>query len=76
MSNDSTTHESTPIGWTKSSRSISTGACVEVAAVGDLIAVRDSKNPTVAPLFYTLAEFDAFLFGVKRGEFDHLLGRA
>lgn len=76
MSNDPTAHELTPVDWMKSSRSISTGACVEVAAVGNLIAVRDSKNPAAAPLYYTLTEFDAFLFGVKQGEFDHLLRRA
>jgi Domain of unknown function (DUF397) len=59
--------------WTKSSRSIAANACVELARAGEFIALRDSKNPDIAPFHYTFAEFDAFLYGAKRGEFDHLL---
>ena len=59
--------------WIKASRSVATNACVELAQAGDLIALRDSKNPDVAPFFYSHAEIDAFLHGVKQGEFDHLL---
>ena len=62
--------------WIKSSRSVAANACVEVAKAGSLIALRDSKTPHVAPFYYTRAEFDAFLYGAKRGEFDHLLGDA
>jgi hypothetical protein len=51
-------------------------ACVELTRAGEFIALRDSKNPGIAPLYYTCAEFDAFLDGAKRGEFDHLLGNA
>jgi hypothetical protein len=58
--------------WIKSSRSYGAGACVEVAAAGDGVAVRDSKNSHAAPLIYTRDEWSAFLFAVKRGEFDHL----
>jgi hypothetical protein len=64
---------STPYNWIKSSRSMAANACVELARAGELVAVRDSKNPGVAPFHYTRAEFDAFLHGAKRGEFDHLL---
>jgi hypothetical protein len=32
--------------WRKSSRSATSGDCVEIAWTGDLTAVRDSKNPT------------------------------
>jgi hypothetical protein len=46
---------------------------VEVAAVADRIAVRDSKDPQGPRLLYTPDEWDAFLDGVKRGEFDDLL---
>jgi Domain of unknown function (DUF397) len=60
--------------WIKSSRSMSSGACVELAASGDLIALRDSKNPHLAPLYYSHAEIGAFLYAAKRGEFDHLVG--
>lgn len=59
--------------WVKSSRSMATGACLELAAAGEYIALRDSKNPGVAPFLFTRIELDAFLYGAKRGEFDHLL---
>jgi hypothetical protein len=45
------------------------GTCVEVAITEDAVAVRDSKNPGGA-LVFTLAEWDAFVCGAKRGEFD------
>jgi hypothetical protein len=57
--------------WKKSVRSGgNSDNCVEVAFVGDAIAVRDSKNPTGGVLIYTQAEWDAFVGGVKDGEFD------
>jgi hypothetical protein len=55
--------------WIKSSRSVLDN-CVEVAFVDDAIAVRDSKNPTGGVLLYNRAEWDAFIGGVKDGEFD------
>lgn len=48
------------------------GACVEVAPDGASVAVRDSKNPAGPILRYTLSEWDAFMQGVKQGEFDNL----
>jgi len=59
--------------WVKASRSISNGACVELALDGDSIAMRNSRDPNVV-LRYTHDELAAFLDGAKRGEFDHLLG--
>jgi len=57
--------------WTKSARSGgNTDNCVEVAFVDGAIAVRDSKNPTGPVLLYTRDEWDAFIGGVKDGEFD------
>lgn len=44
--------------------------CVEVAFTGLGVAVRDSKNPHEATLLFTGAEWDAFVAGVKDGEFD------
>jgi hypothetical protein len=58
--------------WIKSSRSATLNACVELASEGNDILLRDSKNPAVC-LRYSRLEIDAFLFGAKRGEFDHLL---
>ena len=61
--------------WRKSSYSgNSGGACVEVTATRDTSAVlylmRDSKDPDGPKLAFTGAEWDAFLRGVKDGEFD------
>jgi hypothetical protein len=36
------------------------------------VEVGDSKNPGGPVLTYTAAEWEAFLRGVKRGEFDGL----
>ncbi|BAL85257.1 hypothetical protein AMIS_370 [Actinoplanes missouriensis 431] len=57
--------------WFTSTRSGPDGDnCVEVAFVGEAIAVRDSKNPAAATLIFTTAEWDAFVGGAKDGEFD------
>ena len=70
--------------WHKSSFSGNNGGnCVEVAELKDvadgpghkaehaeLIAVRDSKDPDGPKLFFTPAEWDAFVDGVKADEFD------
>jgi hypothetical protein len=65
--------EQSGLVWIKASKSYSNGACVELAPSGDEeILLRDSKNPDVL-LSYSPAEIDAFIDGVKRGEFDHLV---
>ena len=57
--------------WRKSSRSYSTGGCVEVAALsGELIGVRDSKKPRGIVLRFSPAEWDAFVDGVRMGSLD------
>lgn len=67
--------ENMPSGprWLRASRSLSKGACIELAATGSGIAIRDSKNPSGAVLSFTRQEFEAFLDGAKKGEFDHLV---
>lgn len=61
--------------WLKSSLSGYNGNCVEVAGLtGDTIRVRDSKHPRGAVLNFTLAEWDAFIGGVRNGEFDRKPG--
>ena len=61
-------------GWHKSRRSSAQGAnCVEIdRLVGGDVAIRQSKTPGVS-LIYSLAEIQAFIMGVKDGEFDYLL---
>jgi hypothetical protein len=54
--------------WRKSSHSGANG-CVEVARVGDLIAVRDSKDPEGGVLLFNTREWRAFVAGVRDGEF-------
>lgn len=47
--------------------------CVQVARQGAVVMIADSKNPGGPVLSYTLQEFDAFLDGAKKGEFDDFL---
>jgi predicted secreted Zn-dependent protease len=56
--------------WRKASKSGNQGQCVEVATVANGVLVRDSKNPTGPVLSFTEAEWDAFLDGARKGEFD------
>ena len=64
--------DSDDLDWRTSSFSGGNGAsCVEVAFLPDGgVAVRDTKDRTLAPHRYTAAEWDAFLAGVRAGEFD------
>lgn len=57
--------------WTKSTKSSpNCDNCVEVAFVGEAVAVRDSKNPNGPALLFTPGEWDAFVDGARDGEFD------
>ena len=57
--------------WRQSSRPSESGQSVEVADLPDGgWAVRDSKHPDGPILFFTPAEREAFVAGVKDGEFD------
>jgi hypothetical protein len=61
-------------GWMMSSRSAGNGgSCVEARRHEGLIEVRNSKNRAAGTVRFTVEEWDSFLFGAKRGEFDRLL---
>ncbi len=60
--------------WQKSARSNPSGNCVECAALpGGGVAVRNSRDPEGPALLYTPAEIEAFILGVRDGDFDNLL---
>ena len=68
--------------WQKASQSADGSNCVEVTVTYDtsaaghkagsekLYLMRDSKNPDGPVLAFTPAEWEAFILGVKDGEFD------
>jgi len=61
------------LAWRKAQSSIGNGACLELAPVDGMVAIRDSKDPDGPILRYTPAEWRAFLDGAKKGEFDNLV---
>jgi hypothetical protein len=61
-----------PDRWSKARRSVPTGACVELTRDGDDVLLRNSRKQDVV-LRFTRAEIEAFVDGVRNGEFDFLL---
>jgi len=51
--------------WTKGGK-----RCVQVARKQQGVAVRDSKDASKTSLFFNHDEWNAFVKGVKAGEFD------
>lgn len=59
--------------WRTSSFSNAYALCVEVALLDDgRIAVRNSNDPGAGVVLFTRAEMNAWIKGVKAGEFDDL----
>ncbi|MGY2148854.1 DUF397 domain-containing protein [Nocardia gipuzkoensis] len=63
-------HERCRPRFAKSSFSDGGGDCVEVAYCCGLVGIRDSKGPESDVLWFTTAEWQAFLADVRRGSFD------
>jgi hypothetical protein len=60
--------------WVKSSLSFANGNCVEVASLADgSIGVRNSRHSDGPVLAFTSDEWQAFLGGVRNGEFDRFV---
>jgi hypothetical protein len=58
-----------PASWRKSSYSNPSGNCVEAATLATGVAVRNSRFPDGPALVFTEAEWDAFVRGIKAGDF-------
>jgi hypothetical protein len=69
-----TPEELVGVAWHISTRSANGGGqCVEAGPLADgsgRIAVRHSRHPDGQVIVYTRAEWEAFVGGVKDGEFD------
>lgn len=71
-----TSIDASGITWRKSQFSNPSGNCVQVAERGNQmlvdgkVLVRDSKDPAGPVLGFTKDEWQAFIAGVKSGEFD------
>ena len=63
----------TPATWRKSSYSVSSTACVELAENAGGVLLRNSKRPEAGTLTVTRAEMAALVAGAKAGELDDLI---
>lgn len=58
------------IRWVKASASDALNDCVELAEVGESVAMRNSRDPEGPALIFTRSELAAFVDGASKGEFD------
>ncbi|MEU8522424.1 DUF397 domain-containing protein [Streptomyces sp. NPDC048577] len=56
--------------WVKAKASDALNECIELAAVGENIAMRNSRDPKGPALIFTKGELSAFLNGAAKGEFN------
>lgn len=53
--------------------SYSNSSCVDVAYNDGCMVITNTRFPDGAPLIFTVAEWDAFVAGIRGGEFDALV---
>jgi len=57
--------------WRTAAKSGTNGQCVEVMITDEIVKVRDTKDQGKGPVHtYSHVEWDAFLDGARKGEFD------
>ncbi|MCP9211467.1 DUF397 domain-containing protein [Streptomyces cucumeris] len=59
----------TGAAWRKSSYSSGTGACLEIAITGGIVALRDSKDISRPAMLFSTDAWTAFVRGAAEGEF-------
>jgi len=59
------------LAW-RVARNCDGGSCIRVASSAGMIVIGDTKNPRGPVLSYTRAEWDAFVTGIRQGDFDDL----
>ena len=68
---DAPDHRTPDQGWRRSSHSQGADStCVEVAVDDRSVSVRDSKDPGGPELRFSVEEWQAFVLGVRDGEFE------
>jgi len=61
------------VRWRKATASNATGSCVELARLGDAVALRNSRRPLGLVLTWDAAAVAEFVAAAADGEFDDLL---
>ncbi|MEU6406223.1 DUF397 domain-containing protein [Streptomyces sp. NPDC046985] len=59
--------------WVKATASDGRDDCVELAAVGESVAMRNSRHPGGPALIFTKSELAAFIDGASKGEFNVMI---
>ncbi|MEV8626029.1 DUF397 domain-containing protein [Streptomyces sp. NPDC051079] len=58
------------VRWVKAKASDGLNDCIELATVGESVAVRNSRDPEGPALIFTRSELAAFVDGASKGEFN------
>jgi hypothetical protein len=59
--------------WRKATCSGAEGKCLEVALVGDVVALRNSNRPGDGTVVFPRSAVAAWIAGIKAGELDDVL---